>query len=500
MGVEPDGGRVVLRSGGSEAGWEALFLFPMASGLKPRYWSHYSFFMFFQSLLPRPEIGANSFLFDFDGTRVVIDSGMHPKYTGSEALPLHEPLGFDALDGIILTHAHLDHLGSLPLLQRRHPRTPVFLSEGTAHLADIMLHNSVNVMTSQSEELGLTGYPLFTHDEVNEATRQWSLRGLRKGFEIGDRGVRATFFDAGHVLGAVGVQFDTPMGTVLHSGDVNFEEQSIATAADFPRTGVDTLVLEATRGDAPRDPEYTRQKEALRLAAVIRETLRRGGSVLIPVFALGKSQEMLILLHQLVKAGEIPSAPVFLGGLSTKVSATYDELTHRSRRLHQGFSLLRELPDLQFSARPRRGKSRSVMQYHPGAIYALSSGMMSENTVSNEFAFHFLANPANSLCFVGYADPDSPAGRIKNTPQGYPVRLNENREPVLLNCPVETFDFSGHSDREGLRAYARDLKPRRIILVHGDPPALQWFQRTLSEDMPGCEVTIAMPDTPIPLF
>ena len=145
------------------------------------------------------------------------------------------------------------------------------------------------------------------------------------------------------------------------------------------------------------------------------------------------------------------------------MSATYDELTHRSRRLHPGFSLLRELPDLQFSARPRRGKSRSVMQYHPGAIYALSSGMMSENTVSNEFAFHFLANPANSLCFVGYADPDSPAGRIKNTPQGYPVRLNENREPVLLNCPVETFDFSGHSDREGLRAYARDLKPRRWL-------------------------------------
>jgi Cft2 family RNA processing exonuclease len=455
--------------------------------------------MFFQSLLPRPEIGANSFLFDFDGTRVVVDSGMHPKHFGADALPLHEPLGFDAIDGIILTHAHLDHLGSLPLLQRRHPRTPVYMTEATAHLSDIMLHNSVNVMTSQREELGLANYPLFTHDEVNDATQQWSLRGLRRGFEIGDRGVKATFFDAGHVLGAVGVQFDTPRGTVLHSGDVHFEEQSIATGADLPRSGVDTLVLEATRGDSPRDPSYTRAGEARRLAGVIRETLRRGGSVLMPVFALGKSQEMLVLLHQLVKAGELPSTPVYLGGLSTKVCAAYDELTHRASRLHQGLELLRELPDLQFSARPKRGKARARMQYRSGAIFALSSGMMSENTVSNEFAFQFLENPANTLCFVGYADPESPAGRIKNTPQGYPVRLNENRDPVDLNCPVESFDFSGHSDREGLRSYARDLKPKRIILVHGDPPALDWFQRTLSADLPGCQVITALPNTPIPL-
>ena len=455
--------------------------------------------MFFQSLLPKPEIGANSFLFNFDGTQVVVDSGMHPKHVGAEALPLHEPLGFDALDGVVLTHAHLDHLGTLPLLQRRHPRTPVFMTEATARLADIMLHNSVNVMTSQREELGLATYPLFTHDEVNEVMEQWSLRKIGRGFEVGDRGVKATFYDAGHVLGAVGVRFDTPRGTVLHSGDVHFEEQSITTAADFPRSGVDTLVLEATRGDSPRNPAYTRAGEASRLAGVIRETLKAGGSVLMPVFALGKSQEMLVLLHQLVLSGELPATPVFLGGLSTKVSAAYDELTHRSSRLHQGLELLRELPDLQFSARPRRGRSRSSIQYRPGAIFALSSGMMTENTLSNDFAFQFLENPANTLAFVGYADPESPAGRIRSTPHGHPVRLNEHRNAVDLRCRVETFDFSGHADREALRGYARQLKPSRIILVHGDPPALEWMRATLSADLPGTQVVVAEPGVQIPL-
>lgn len=453
--------------------------------------------MFFHSLLPRPEIGANSFLFDFDGTRVVVDSGMHPKYVGSEALPVQEGVGFDGLDGIILTHAHLDHLGTLPLLQRRHPRAPVFMTEATAVLADIMLHNSVNVMSSQREELGLVNYPLFTHNEVEECVTHWVTRGLERKFDIG--GVRAAFYDAGHVLGAVGVLFETPRGTIFHTGDVNFEPQSLATGGDFPKTGIDTLVLETTRGDSPRDPGYSRAAEARRLAETIRRTMARGGSVLMPVFALGKSQEMLVLLHQLARAGELPELPIFLGGLSLKVSNAYDELAHRSRRQHPGLELLRDIPNLKVSARPRRNKARSSIVYQPGAIFALSSGMMTENTLSNDFAFQFLANPANTLAFVGYADPDSPGGRIKNTPQGYPVRLNEHREPVELHCEVESFDFSGHSDREALRAYANEVKPRRIILVHGDLPALEWFEQTLKTDMPQCQVVIARQGEPISL-
>lgn len=456
--------------------------------------------MYFQSLMPRPEIGAHSFLFDFDGTRVVVDAGMHPKQVGRDALPEFERAGDQELDAIIVTHAHLDHAGTLPLLQRRHPRTPVFLTAETAALADIMLHNSVNVMSNQREELSLPEYPLFTHAEVEEATEQWVPRRYEQPFEIGSNGVRAKFYSAGHVLGAAGVWFETPCGrTIFQTGDVNFEDQSLTQGAEFPSSGIDTLVLETTRGDNPRDPGYTREKEAQKLAESIRRTFKKGGSVLMPVFALGKSQELLLLLHELKVAGEIPVAPIYIGGLSLKITRVTDDFADRSRRRYPGFRLLQEIPELQISPRPPRKGTRRPMVYRPGALYLLSSGMMTENTVSNDFAFDFIDNPANLLAFVGYADPDSPGGRLKAAPRGYPFVINEMRSPVPLECEVESFDFSGHSDRETLRAYANKVKPRQIILVHGDEPALKWFESTLSADMPDCRVITARKEEKIAL-
>ena len=241
--------------------------------------------------------------------------------------------------------------------------------------------------------------------------------------------------------------------------------------------------METTRGDSPRRPDYSRAGEASRLARVIRQTLRGGGSVLMPVFALGKSQEALVMLHELTTAGQIPAAPIFLGGLSLKLTRIYDE-SQIEAGPESRTRLLKEVPQTQFSSRPRKGAASHLHPISPRCHLRLSSGMMTENTLSNDFAFGFLNNPKNSLLFVGYADPDSPGGRIKVAPPGYPVRLNEHRPPVDLKCRVESFDFSGHADRETLRAYANQLKPKRIILVHGELPALESFEQTLKSDMP----------------
>lgn len=455
--------------------------------------------MFFQSLLTRPEIGANSYLIDLDGARVILDAGMHPALEGAAALPHYEDVEFDSVDAVVVSHAHHDHIGSLPVLQRRQPRARVFMSEPTARLGSAMLHNSVNVMSSQREELGITEYPFFTHREVEEAEGRWEWRGLGRAFELGQNGARGEMHDAGHILGSVGTLLRAHGQTILYTGDVQFENQTLTQGAALPTEKVDTLILETTRGDHQRRPDYTRQGEALRLAAAVRDAVKRGGSVLMPVFALGKSQELLMVLHELQRQGEIPALPTFIGGLSLKVSKIYDDFADHPRRLNRGFQILRDLPELQFNARPRRGQPRQPVRYQPGAIFALSSGMMTENTLSHEFAFQFVENPANAVLFVGYTQPESPAGLLRQTPRGEQVLLNPKRSPLKVNCEVHAFDFSGHADRDSLRAYARGLKPRRILLVHGEEGALRWFQEALQQDLPGCEVIIPAPGERISL-
>jgi Cft2 family RNA processing exonuclease len=447
--------------------------------------------MYFQSLLPRAEIGANSYLLDLDGARVILDAGMHPDCEGFAALPEFDRVPFDTADVIVVSHAHHDHIGTLPVLQRHHPHARVLLTEPTLHLSSVMLHNSVNVMSVQREELGLTEYPFFTHREIDEAQAAWETRPLGRAFDLGHNGTTCEFHDAGHILGSVGSLFRANGQTIFYTGDVNFEDQSLSRAATFPEKEIDTLIIETTRGNTVRRPDYTRADESERLADSIRETVRRGGSVLMPVFALGKTQELLMVLHELRTRGEIPALPVFIGGLSLKIAKVYDDFADHHRRLNPGFRLLENLPELQFTVRPKRGQARSPIRYQPGAIFALSSGMMTENTLSNEFAFQFLENPANTLAFVGYTTPESPAGQIKVTARGQPVILHHRRPPLALNCEVHTFDFSGHSDREAIRSYANRVRPRRILLVHGEEPALRWFEQTLHSDLPQCDVRVA---------
>ena len=122
----------------------------------------------FRSLCRAPEIGANSYELKLGGASIVLDAGMHPKQDGDEALPRYDLLPYDSVDAIFVTHAHLDHIGTLPVIQRNQPRSRAYMTPEVVDLADAMLHNSVNVMTSQRSELGIETYPLFTHSELDE--------------------------------------------------------------------------------------------------------------------------------------------------------------------------------------------------------------------------------------------------------------------------------------------------------------------------------------------
>jgi Cft2 family RNA processing exonuclease len=152
-------------------------------------------------------------------------------------------------------------------------------------------------MTSKGEELGINEYPLFTHREIHKVNRQWHPRRNGKKFELHETGgASCTFYDAGHVMGAVGSLFEFSGKKIMYTGDVHFEDQSILKGADFPREKIDVLILECTRGGTALDPEYSRWSEAERLALSMEECLEGKGSVMIPLFAMGRTQETIMML------------------------------------------------------------------------------------------------------------------------------------------------------------------------------------------------------------
>ncbi|QQL45662.1 MBL fold metallo-hydrolase [Sulfuriroseicoccus oceanibius] len=446
--------------------------------------------MKFTNLSRGNEIGSNSYLLECGRTNIVLDSGMHPKRDGLDSTPDFPLLRDRMIDTIFVTHSHLDHVGTLPLLQKEHPEADVYMSPETIDLADALLHNSVNVMRSRAIEEEILEYPLFEHYDVEEESKLWLPARTRNRFSVGrdEDPVTAEFFDAGHILGSVGVRLEHDGKSLFYTGDVHFEDQTISMAADFPRDHVDTLVMETTRGASERRPDYTRSSEITRLIDAIEETLERGGAVLIPVFAMGKTQELLTILHGCKQRGLLRDAPLHMGGLSTKMTTIFDRHAATTRRKNKGFRILREV-DLQM----RRRRDRSPLRPQAGGIYALSSGMMTEKTTSNQFARGFLKNPKNSIIFVGYADPASPAGAILEADRGDQIQLDHRYPAEPLNCDVHRFDFSGHATREELVHFATDVRPKKVVLVHGDTPALDWFQQTLSRELPDSEILIPQP-------
>ena len=458
--------------------------------------------MKFINLTRRTEIGANSYYLEAAGQRLVLDSGMHPKLEGDEALPNFRALGDRPLDAIVLSHAHLDHSGTLPVLMQRQPGARIFMTEATSEIASALLHNSVNVMTRQREELGLVMYPLFTHRQTDRATDQWRSCPLRQPFTLeGERarreneeGITVEFVDAGHVLGAAGVILRAESRTIFYSGDVNFDDQTITAGAMFPESGVDVLIIETTRGDSPTPEEFTRENEERRLAEAIERAFRAGGCVLMPVFALGKTQEVLGMIHKFRRGKLLGEFPVYIGGLSVKMTEIYARRALTTRRLLPRLQLLEEVAPFVLN-----GQSIHDSPARSGRIYALSSGMMTPKTLSNTFARRIVENPQHYIFFVGYADPESPAGLLRAAKPGDLVALDPDEPPQRVACHIEQFQFSAHASRESIVAYAKKLAPRKIVLVHGDIPAVEWTRAQLAAALPESEVIVPTPGVELEL-
>ena len=435
-------------------------------------------------------IGSNCSLIELGGFKFLIDTGLHPKEIGNAAMPDYELLRDVDLDFIILTHCHLDHLGSLPVAVRAFPGIPVFTSLPSEVLAPRMLRNSVNVMKRQRQEKGIVEYPLYTFAEV-ERLRQ-CLRPLR--FEqpevISKKGdsLTLTLYPSGHVAGAASILIEHEERVIFHTGDILFDDLHTLPGARIPDMKVDVLITETTRGLTDRVSGRSREVEWNRLFEGIERTLKRGGTCLLPVFALGRLQEVLAVLHDARKRGQIPQSPIFAAGLGMDIVDYFDQISRQTGLIRFRKRIIKEMRVTQARYPEQPGHEKM-----PKGIYVLSSGMMVEQTPSYAVASCLLHDKNNSIYFVGYCDPDTPGGLLKTCKPGdtFPFEVYDLQVPV--RAEVDSFDLSGHADREELLDLIAEFEPSHVVLTHGDPEARQWFEQQIRQEQLAPKVTDPQP-------
>ena len=438
-------------------------------------------------------IGANSFYVQLGELKILVDCGLHPKKVGRVATPDFSPLRGVTLDLVIITHCHLDHIGSLPVLLREQPRAPVIMTQPSHMLIERMLHNSASVMERQRAEDNIPDYPLFTHTEIDRCAGRFTPLpyGHAKKFRGAHDAIEIIFHQAGHVAGAAGVEIHHKQRKLFFTGDVQFEAQRTCPAAKFPIDHFDTLVTETTRGATERPAGKERVNEVARLVTTINETIQRGGSMLIPTFALGRMQEILSIIHDARKFGRVVDCPIYASGLGVDLCDYYDDIARKTRQVNFTRQILK---DLKVRSLPRKLVPGRLPE--ESALYVVSSGMVVERTPSYIIAAGLAGHARHTIGFVGYCDPDTPGGHLLATKPGETLLFDKISVKTRLKARVERFELSGHADRDELLDFAQHCQPRAIVLTHGDPPARAWMAKALARTLPKTKVLDPTPLQP----
>ncbi len=457
--------------------------------------------MIFSALGETDTISASCHFLLIEGTGIVLDAGVDPEAEGEASLPDFDRIHRRSdwyVDHALITHAHHDHIGSLPVLIQHFPHAMVHMTFATRELADFVLPASARLQKRKLREGSISHAPLFSEEEVDVYSYLYLAHELEKPFDVtGLRGatpVKASFYSAGHILGSAGVllefQEDGADRSVFYTSDTNLQSQTILPGADYPEGPIDCLILESTLGADEDAEQATRRMEEERFAESLRIILERGGSALVPVFAMGRAQETLAIIDRYKGRGVIPAdVPIYTAGGLRAVSDIYDKLRFTTPRLDAGFQVY----GVEQRRLPRSTTALSNLLEEPG-IYLVSSGMMFERTLSNKIAQLIVEDEKSGILLVGFAREDSPADRLLRAYEeapGTPAVIDDEIGPQPVRASVERFRLSSHSHRRDLLGLVERLAPRQVVLVHGDTDARAWMADNIRKSYP--EITVHVP-------
>jgi len=432
------------------------------------------------------EVGRSSSLLMTKNSKIMIDCGLDPAAvdsddpsSGAPYLNAPELWPLNSIDGIVLTHAHMDHGGFLPYLYSIGYDGPLYLTAPTRDLLLLLLMDYVKLGLSENRRVP------YKMEDIRNMIRHTVTLNYNETTDISPD-IRVTLRNAGHILGSSIVHFHIGEGfhNLLMSGDIKYMNSWLFNAADNRVPRVETFVTESTYG-GKNDFQPTRQEAGERLAEIVRLAVERKGKILIPVFAVGRSQEVMLVLEEKYRLGEIPKIPVYLDGMiyeATSIHTAYPEFLNTN--LRESITKKKENPflsDIFVRVDAPERREEIVNDVGPFVVLA-TSGMMNGGPVMEYFT-SWADDERNFLVFVGYQADRTLGRKILSGVKQFSIRKEGTIREVTMNMAVESVDgFSGHSDRKQLMKYIESMesRPRRVLVNHGDPIKAQEFSRSIS--------------------
>ena len=417
------------------------------------------------------QVGRSCMLMTTPDSKILIDCGVNPgAHNPNEAFPRLDwaNITLDELDAVVIGHAHFDHTGFLPVLLKYGYKGPIYCTEPTLPMMNLIQLDSIKVATAQGK------LPLYSERDVFQVMRQATTLRYGTVTDISPD-VKLVLSNAGHILGSATCHFHIGNGdhNFVYSGDIKYGKSILLESAytNYPR--VETLLIESTYG-AKEDIQPSRQEVETAFIASVNSVLKEGGKVLIPIPAVGRAQEIMMVIDQYMKSGQLTEAPVFMEGMIQEATAIHEAYPeYLARELRQKILETDDNPfDSEYFTNIEHSDSREeALREESPCIIIATSGMLEGGPVI-EYLRNVAPDKKNKILFVSYQVNGTLGRRVMDgARQVSLIGKNGKVEVVSINCGIERLEgFSGHSDYNQLMSFVQRLRPklRRVLVNHGE--------------------------------
>ena len=427
------------------------------------------------------EVGASCVYIELAGKKIVFDCGMRMgkvKDTMPDFRLLQEKGGVDA---IFLSHAHMDHCGYLPVLSRAYPLAPIFCTHITKELVKTLLLDSLKISGYREDEL-----PIFNEEHIQQMLDRMVCFNPNYTFKpFNDHEMQVTFYSAGHIAGAVCIFLCSEEGSVLYSGDFSLTRQSTVEGASLPQLRPDVMICESTYGDRLH---ANREVEEKRLVDAIRQVIEAGGKILIPAFALGRAQDIILIIRRAMAKKQLPHFSVYVDGMVKDICRIYEKYPHYlreqlSKKLLKGNPIFFNEQVIKVDSMEQR--KEILASSEPCCIIA-SSGMLTGGA-SVFYAKSLLENQNAFVAITGYQDEEAPGRLLMKLVQGEEsdrkILLDEKK--IEVKAGIAQYGLSAHADQSELIGMMSQLTPKYIFLVHGNSEVIDAFGKEVQGEIRG---------------